>query len=82
MKGVRGVSVDNLPFYYKKNNVFHIEGGSFIGIITAPVLADSLINNQKTLINFNISRLYINTIIKILIISMLIILLHYKVFYY
>ena len=82
MKGVRGVSVDNLPFYYKKNNVFHIEGGSFIGIITAPVLADSLINDQKTLINFNISRLYINTLIKILIIGMLIIILHYKVFYY
>lgn len=80
MKGVRGVSVDNLPFYYKKNNIFHIEGGSFIGIITAPVLVDSLINDQKTLINFNISRLYINTIIKILIISMLLILIHYKVF--
>lgn len=66
MKGVRGVSADNLPFYYQKKNIYHIEGGSFIGMITAPVLADSLINNKKTKINFNISRLYINTFIKVL----------------
>ena len=80
MKGVRGVSVDNLPFYYKKKNIYHIEGGSFIGIITAPVLADSLINDKKTKINFNISRIYVNTFIKIISILFVLFLIQMKIF--
>lgn len=80
MKGVRGVSVDNLPFYYRKKNIYYIEGGSFIGIITAPVLADSLINDKKTKINFNISRIYVNTFIKIVSILFVLFLIQIKIF--
>ena len=80
MKGVRGVSADNLPFYYKNKNIYHIEGGSFIGMITAPVLADSLINNKKTKINFNISRLYINTFIKILFLLAILWIIQFKLY--
>lgn len=80
MKGVRGVSADNLPFYYQRKNIYHIEGGSFIGVITAPVLADSLINNKKTNINFNISRLYINTFIKVMFVLVIICIFQYKLY--
>jgi hypothetical protein len=80
MKGVRGVSADNLPFYYKNKNIYHIEGGSFIGMITAPVLADALINNNKTKINFNISRLYINTFIKILFLLAILWIIQFKLY--
>ena len=80
MKGVRGVSADNLPFYYKRKNIYHIEGGSFIGMITAPVLADSLINNKKTNINFNISRLYINTFIKVIFLLVIICIFQFKLY--
>ena len=61
-KGIRSVSLDNFPFYYLKQNISYIKGGSFIGCAVAPSLAYSVVNNEMYGVNplkfnFHISRL-------------------------
>jgi hypothetical protein len=81
--GQRSVSVDNIPYYYWVDNICYIEGGSFVGFVTAPVLAHTLIHNTNCAINFHISRIQYNTyIFKIIGYSILFILIFILLYYY
>lgn len=73
--GKRSVSIDGYPFYYKKNNIHYLEGGSFSGFMYAPLFVHCVVNNIKDpYIDFTINRIktkiyYVNLIIFIFIIT-------------
>ena len=75
--GKRSVSIDGYPFYYKKNNIHYLEGGSFSGFMYAPLFTQCVVNNiEDPNIDFGICRIknklfYINIILIIIIITII-----------
>jgi len=75
--GKRSVSIDGYPFYYKRNNIQYLEGGSFSGFMYAPLFTRCVVNNIKdSHIDFSIRRItkklfYVNISLIIFVISII-----------